>query len=73
MSGVAWSCLSAYWEHMGGTCFGVLILVGLRWWGRAALRSGESGALTSPGHSLRAALAAPSLPDTVVLERRGLC
>lgn len=72
MSSVARSCLSAYWEHMGGTCFDVLTLVGVRWWGRAALSSGGSGALTKLGNSLSAALAAPSLPDTVVLERRGL-
>lgn len=67
------AALSAYHEHMGGICFGVLTLVGLKWWGRAALRSLGSGALTSPGYSLRAACAAPSLPDAIVLELRGLC
>lgn len=71
MSSVTGSCLSAYCEHMGGTCFGVFTLVGLRWWGRAALRSGGSGGLTSLDHSLRAAWTAPSFPDAIVLEHRG--
>lgn len=68
---MAGSCLGVYREQMYGTLFSVLTLVGLRWWGRAALRSGGSGALISLGHSLRAAWAAPSLPDTIVSEHKG--
>lgn len=66
------SCLSAFPEHVGGTYFSVLTLVSLRWWGRAALRSGGSGALIEQPRS-QSQNSLGSFQPSIVLECRGFC